>query len=218
MQYKDHLVPTGRLNDVGAYTRVNVDRSHRIGVETSASFNPFDKLNIEAQATLSSNKIESFNEYIDNWATGEQEVVAWENTDLAFSPDLLASLQAKYTILSNLKYELSVDAGGRYIGKQYADNTSREASSLDPYVVADAGIHWTWFRKEGKEFNVGLMARNVLNESYESNGWIYRFRSEGYDPTPDDPYAGSEGGGLYHQKGYFPQAGRYLLLQMSINF
>ena len=218
MQYKDHLVPTGRLNDVGAYTRVNVDQSHRYGLETTATVNPDDQLSIEGSLTLSSNKIKSFNEYIDNWATGEQEVVAWENTDLAFSPDLLANLQAKYTILSNLKYELSVDAGARYIGKQYADNTSREASSLDPYVVTDAGIHWTWFRKESKEVKVGLLLKNALNESYESNGWIYRFRSEGYDPTADDPYAGAEGGGLYHQKGYFPQAGRYLLVQMSVSF
>jgi iron complex outermembrane receptor protein len=218
MQYKDQLVPTGRLNDVGAYTRVNVDRSHRIGLETSVSFKPLEKLTLEAQATISSNQIQSFTEYIDNWFTGIQETVEYENTDLAFSPGLLANALAEYTIVSNDKHEIAVNLGGRFIGKQYADNTSKDASSLDPYFVSDAGVNWSWFQKKGNELSVGILLRNAFNESYESNAWIYRFRSEGYDPTPDDPYVGSEGGDLYHQKGYFPQAGRYLLIQVGYKF
>ncbi len=218
MQYKDHLVPTGRLNDVGAYTRVNVDKSHRLGLETSLAFRPVKKLEIRANATYSNNKIDSFTEYIDNWFTGVQDAVQLENTDLAFSPDFLASLGAGYTILSNKNHELSAGIDGRYIGKQYVDNTSRQASSLDPYVVTDASVHWTWFNHFGKELRIGLLLKNALSASYESNGWIYRFTSEGYNPVPDDPYVGSEGGDLYHQKGYFPQAGRYFLVQLGISF
>ena len=75
MQYKDHLVPTGRLNDVGAYTRVNVDKSQGSGLETSVGFTPLKHLDLEAQATISSNTINSFTEYIDNWFTGMQETL-----------------------------------------------------------------------------------------------------------------------------------------------
>ena len=125
---------------------------------------------------------------------------------------------AKYTLLSDVNHELSAEITGRYVGKQFVDNTSREASSLDPYLVADIGAHWTWFNHFGKELRIGVLLRNAFSEAYESNGWIYRFTSEGYDPTPDDPFTGSEGGNLYHQKGYFPQAGRYLLLQLGIRF
>ena len=142
----------------------------------------------------------------------------YENGDLAFSPGLLANAVAEYTIVSNDKHEIAVNLGGRYIGKQYADNTSKDASSLDPYFVTDAGVHWSWFQKKGNELSVGLLPKNALNESYESNAWIYRFSSEGYDPTPDDPYVGSEGGDVYHQKGYSPQAGRYLLVQVGYKF
>ncbi|HEY3386739.1 MAG TPA: TonB-dependent receptor [Saprospiraceae bacterium] len=218
MDYKDHLVPTGRLNDVGAYTRVNVDQSHRLGTEIMVKVTPMKNLEVGAQATLSSNKINSFTEYIDNWATGTQEAVAHENTDLAFSPGLLGSINAAYTLISNEKQQLTVDFNGRYVGKQYADNTSREASAIDPYFVSDVGARWTLFNAFGKELYVGLLVKNLFNEAYESNAWIYRFKSEGYDPVPDDPYAGNEGGDLYHQKGYFPQAGTYFLLQMGINF
>ena len=37
MQYKNQLVLTGQLNDVGEYTRTNVDDSYRIGVELEAA-------------------------------------------------------------------------------------------------------------------------------------------------------------------------------------
>jgi iron complex outermembrane receptor protein len=218
MQYKDHLVPTGRLNDVGAYTRVNVDESYRIGTEVMIGVNPLKNLEVGIQATLSSNKIKSFTEYIDRWFTDFQETVEHENTDLAFSPAVLAAFNAGYTLLSNVKHELVVDFHSRYVGKQYADNTSREASSIDPYFVSDAGVRWTMFNAVGKEIHVGLLVRNLFNEAYESNAWIYRFHSEGYDPVPDDPYSGSEGGDLYHQKGYFPQAGTYFMINMGIDF
>ena len=33
MQYKDQLVLTGKINDVGAYTRTNIPESYRAGIE-----------------------------------------------------------------------------------------------------------------------------------------------------------------------------------------
>jgi iron complex outermembrane receptor protein len=218
MIYKDQLVPTGRLNDVGAYTRVNVERSHRMGIESAVSFSPLKKLTIEAQATISQNKIKTFNEYIDDWNTGGQEIVMHNNTDIAFSPPILAGLTGAFTLFSNAKHELSFSLANRYVGKQFADNTSREASSLQSYMLADAGINWTLHNQWAKEVRIGLMLKNAFDYTYEANGWIYRFRSEGYDPTPDDPYAGSEGSDLYHLKGYFPQAGRHLFIQLDIKF
>ena len=218
MQYKDHLVPTGRLNDVGAYTRVNVDQSHRNGIETIIHYSPFKHFDLNAQMTLSQNRIKEFNEYIDNWDTGVQEVVLHQQTDIAFSPSVLASLQGDYILISNTKHEVAVNLGARYIGKQFVDNTSSAFSSLDPYVLADAGAYWTIYNALGKEIRIGVVLKNVFNEQYESNGWIYRFSSEGYDPTPDDPYAGREGSHLYDQKGYYPQAGRNLLIQLGITF
>jgi hypothetical protein len=44
------------------------------------------------------------------------------------------------------------------------------------------------------------------------------FDRKDYNPVPDDAYAGSEGGTLYHQKGYFPQAWRNIMVQMNFTF
>ncbi len=217
MKYKNQLALTGQLNDVGAYTRVNVDESYRLGIEAVATFKPFKDLSVTGSATFSENKIKAFNEYIDDWDTGEQLIVQHTNTDLSFSPSLLTNLILDYSILSNEKHALSVDLAGRYIGQQFVDNTSNEASALKAYSLADLGIHWTLFNKIGKDMHLGFMIKNIFDSTYESNGWIYRFQSDGYDPTPDDPYAGSETDGRYHLKGYYPQAGRYFLLQFTLN-
>ncbi len=218
MDYKNQLVPTGRLNDVGAYNRVNVDQSYRAGFETVISYKPTQKLTLEFQNTLSENKIKSFNEYIDNWDNGQQEIVSHTGSQIAFSPDIIGSFGGEYTFLSTQTHAFSVNIADRYIGKQYVDNTSNDASALDSYFVTDLGITWTWHALWAKDFKLSLLMRNAFDEQYESNGWIYRFRSENYDPRPDDPYTGSEGGSLYHQKGYFPQAGRNMYFNLSMSF
>ncbi len=218
MDYKDQLVPTGRLNDVGAYNRVNVDQSYRAGFETVITYKPTQKLTLEFQNTLSENKIKSFNEYIDNWDNGQQEIVSHTGSQIAFSPSVIGSFGGEYTFLSTQTHALSVNIADRYIGKQFVDNTSNEASALQSYFVTDLGITWTWHALWAKDFKLSFLLRNAFNEQYESNGWIYRFRSENYDPRPDDPYAGSEGGSLYHQKGYFPQAGRNINFNVRMSF
>jgi len=218
MDYKDHLVPTGQLNDVGAYTRVNVDQSHRAGIESIITYKPIDRLSFNVEATWSENKINAFDEYIDQWDTGLQEIVPHTESQIAFSPNFLGSASVDFALISTQTNDISIDLTGRYIGKQFVDNTSREASALDPYFVSDLGIYWTWHNVWTREFKVGFFVRNVLDEEYESNGWIYRFRSEGYNPVPDDPYAGSEEGSLYHLKGYFPQAGRNMHFSISMTF
>ena len=53
MQYKDQLVLTGKINDVGAYTRTNIPNSYRIGIELQGNARIADWLNISANLTLS---------------------------------------------------------------------------------------------------------------------------------------------------------------------
>ena len=38
MNYKDQLVLTGKINDVGAYTRTNIPKSYRMGIELQGSY------------------------------------------------------------------------------------------------------------------------------------------------------------------------------------
>ncbi len=218
MQYKDQLVLTGRLNDVGAYTRVNVDQSYRAGIELNLSFKPVEAFVIKCQVTVSENKIRQFDEYIDNWDTGQQEIISHQGTQMAFSPNILAGIQTEYSLFSKSEHSMTFGISGKYVGRQYADNTSRQASQLDEYFVTDAALHWIWNSLWAKEFRLSFFLKNAFNHQYESNGWIYRFRSASDDPTDDNVYARKEDGSLYHLKGYFPQAGRHLFVNLTMKF
>lgn len=218
MRYKDQILPTGRLNDVGAYTRVNVKDSHRAGIEIHSAYKPVSRLTIQANATFSSNKIDSFDEYLDNWDTGVQEIVRHKNTDIAFSPGLIANLQADLTFLQTDAHEMILSVGEKFVGRQYVDNTSNLGSALESYYVTDLGLSWSWKTLWAQDFRLGIFFKNVFDHQYESNGWIYRFISSGYNPVPDDPYAGHESADIYHLKGYFPQAGRHLYINLGVTF
>lgn len=218
MIYKDQLVLTGRLNDVGAYTRVNVDKSSRIGTEIILGYSGIKKFKVGLQTTLSDNRIQFFESFIDNWDTGLQERREYTNTPLAFSPSLLSTLSGDYTFLQKGRHTLSVNLALRYIGKQYVDNTGESSAELDAYTTGDIAFMWNMLNDSKYDFTLKFLLRNLWNEQYESNGWIYRFRSEGYDPVPDDVYSVSDGNGYYYQKGYFPQAGRHLQIQAELRF
>lgn len=51
MQYKNQLVLNGRINDVGAYTRVNVPDSYRAGLELEGVYQIIPALRLQANIT-----------------------------------------------------------------------------------------------------------------------------------------------------------------------
>lgn len=89
MNYKNQLVLTGQINDVGAYTRTNVTNSYRHGIEAEFGIQPFKWLTWTGNITLSKNKIKNFKEYTDNYDTWGQDSILYSETDIAFHPILL---------------------------------------------------------------------------------------------------------------------------------
>ena len=57
MKYKNQLVLTGEINDVGAYRRANIDDSYRKGIEIDGLYKLSDKITWSGNITLSNNKI-----------------------------------------------------------------------------------------------------------------------------------------------------------------
>jgi iron complex outermembrane receptor protein len=100
MDYRDQLVLTGELNDVGAYTRVNVPQSYRTGVELTAALKITDRLMWSWSATFSHNKAMDFVEYVDNWDSGLQFANKYQEVDLAFSPSVIAGSELGFRFLS----------------------------------------------------------------------------------------------------------------------
>jgi len=219
MDYRDQLVLDGRINDVGAYIRTNVPRSYRAGVEIEAAARIGERLTLSGNAAFSRNKVQEFVEYRDNWDTGGQDAIRYENTDLAFSPPVVARAEATWDILPAGKtHHLSVSLAGKYVGKQFLDNTGNEATTLPAYFFSDLRLNYDLTDVVGKRVGVILSVNNLFDARYSANGWAYRFTSAGYDERPDNPYTRLESNGVYHQAGFFPQAGRNVMGTVVVQF
>src|SRR5690606_22100387 len=95
MLYKDQLVVTGQINDIGSAVRENVDKSYRLGLELDASWQPFENFTWRAAAAVSQNKILDYTYYTDildeNWDLAGQDAVTLNKTDIALSPNTILS-------------------------------------------------------------------------------------------------------------------------------
>lgn len=214
MVYENQLVLTGQINDVGAYTRTNIDYSERKGIEVEAAYVISEKLKWVGNATFSENKIANFTEYVDNWDTWGQETIYYEDTDISFSPDLIWASTFSYQLNDHLNAQFI----SKYVGDQHIDNTSSQERMLEAYLVHNARLSVNINSKVFKTAKITFQANNLLEEKYSNNAWIYRFISDGYDPRPDDPYVNANSEGGYDMAGYFPQAGRNYLLGISLGF
>lgn len=221
MKYRNQLVLDGRINDVGAYIRTNVPNSWRSGLELEASAWVSDYIQLAGSAAFSQNKIPTFTEFRDNWDTGAQETIVHRNTDLAYSPNLIARGEATFNLNPRVASKTSggsITIVGKYVGQQFLDNTSNLATSLPGYFVGDIRLNYDLNQVIGKQASILVSLNNVLNNQYASNGWAYRYISGGYDARPDNAYTRLESGSVYHQAGFFPQAGRHWMATLRLLF
>jgi len=208
MSYTDQLVLTGQINDVGAYTRTNVPESYRRGIELMGAAKPATWLTIHANATVSENKIKNFTEYVDksdDFGNYTQITNNYGTTDIAFSPNLIAAGGIVLTPFQHFKYGrgFELELLDKYVGKQYLDNTSNEARSIDAYNINDIRLRYSFPVKPFKELGITLALNNVFDKKYESNGYTYS-----YIYNND----------MYTQNYYFPQAGFNWLLGLNIKW
>jgi iron complex outermembrane receptor protein len=189
MLYKDQLVQTGARNNVGAYTRINVPNSYRIGLELQGSIALNNWLNVQANATFSKNKVKSFTNYLtiydaDYNHLGEQGT-DYKNTDISFSPAVIAGGSINLTPVKNLEFSLL----SKYVSKQYMDNTQSTERMLHDYYVQDARAIYTIKNFLFSEWNITGQVNNVFNRKYESNGAAYPGIASGFGAYNDNYYA-----------------------------
>ena len=133
MGYKDQLVLTGKINDVGAYTRTNIPNSYRVGLELQGNTKINEWISVNSNLALSENKMKNFTEYIDDYDNGGQQVKLYKNTDISFSPSIVGSVSINYMPVKNME----INVIGKYVDRQFLDNTSQRSRSLHDYYVQD---------------------------------------------------------------------------------
>jgi len=220
MDYTNQLILTGAINDVGAAIRTNVASSYRRGIEISGGISLLKNLEWKMNTTFSDNKIASFTEFIDDWDTWGQVEMNYENTDIAFSPSLIASNQLIFKPVSSEKHgDIELALVTKYVGDQYIDNTSNTNRMLAAYLVNDIRMQYSVKTKLFKEIVWSAWVRNFTNTQYVSNAWVYKFKSANYNPVPDDAFANKESvDGRYNLIGAFPQAGINFFTGLILKF
>lgn len=203
MLYDNQLVLTGQINDVGGAIRTNVDNSYRLGLEIVGGAKVTDWFELRANATFSQNKITDFVEYLDDWDNGGQITINHGTTDIAFSPNVIAGSELIFNLLNDSRHNLELALMSKYVGKQYMDNTSTETSTLDDFFTNDIRLSFGLKHKRAKNIRFTFLARNVFNELYESNAWIYRYNFNGQ---------------VQQFEGLYPQAGRHFFVGLDLKF
>jgi len=203
MFYKDQLILTGKVTDVGEPIRQNVGKSYRAGIELDGGLSISRVLSWAATATWSANRIKDFTEviyiYDDNYNVTGQVENKYTDTKIAFSPAFIGSSEFSYRPLKNIEAAFLT----KYVGSQYLDNTADDSRKLNSFFVNDLRLRFNTSFKGVRNVGITLLVNNLFDELYENNGYTY---------------SGIYSTGLATSNFYFPQAGRNFLVSLNVKF
>lgn len=168
IQYKNQLVRTGELNDIGEYIYENVKDSYRRGLELSIRQSKYEEIEWRGAITFSTNKIRNY-QYIN---PETQEVTKYKLTDISFSPQVVASNE----ITLHPTKGLSIGIISKFVGKQYAGNTSTDHERLKAYSQHNFYAQYMWNISETDKIDIQFSMYNLLDKPY-----IYDGRRDGTD-------------------------------------
>ncbi len=178
MAFENQIANTGFTNQFGAAITQNSGSGYRAGIEIEGQWNITSRIALTHASNISDNRISSFTQFYSvSDAQGNSlgsQGTNFSNVQPALSPAIIINQGIKYSPVSYL----SVNISGRYVGKQYIDNTETETLSLDAYTVIDAGLYlklqqWTGVGEQTLSFRVN----NITNTLYSPSGAIGAFVS-----------------------------------------
>ena len=203
MSYKNQLVLTGAIDDVGAPIRATSGKSYRLGLEIDADIKLNDQFSIKSNAAFSTNKNEDFTAPING------NLLNLGNTPLSFSPNVIVGNMLVYQPIKNLQISFL----SKYVGKQFMSNLNSNVSKLDvldSYFTSDLNFVYEIATK--KVFDAIIISgiiNNIFDTEYVDRGYYYT-----YDDTWSNPGSSTTIDGA----GYYPQATRNFLVGVTLKF
>lgn len=210
MKYKDQLVQTGKLNDVGYKLQENVPDSYRTGIELAMAYTPTYWLKLDGNVTLSRNKIKNYTAYYtvydpntyDPLKPYQQVTEFYKSTDISFSPKAVGSFSVTFKPFE--KEDFSLSFINKYVGSMYYDNTSNPDNRLSEYLVTDMVASYSLNLQKVGKLDFQFYINNLASIKYSANAWV-------------DPYVFPDGSREIY-KGLYPQAGANLMGSIRYRF
>ena len=203
MNYKNQLVLTGAIDDVGAPIRATSGKSYRLGLEIDADIKLNEQFSIKSNAAFSTNKNEDFTAPVDG------SLLNLGNTPLSFSPNVIVGNMGIYQPSNNLQISFL----SKYVGKQFMSNLNSSVSKLDvldSYFTSDLNfVYEIATKKVFDAIIISGLINNIFNTEYVDRGYYYT-----YDDTWSNPGSVSTLDGA----GYYPQATRNFLVGVTLKF
>ena len=221
MRYKDQLVQTGEVSDIGEPLTTNIPDSYRLGAELTAGWDITPWLTVEGNAALSRNRLLDFNEVIEDWDDwkdnpdyakyhcdgngDEARTFHYDDKALAFSPSAILN---GFVNLHFGDFRAVWHTG--YVSRMYLDNSENEFRSLPAYSLSDLSLGYTFKpRRIVKAIDLGLDLNNIFSARAAQSGWVYSAICESYGHLPDN---------RYYQIGFVPVAPLTILGHISLKF
>jgi len=160
MVYKDQLILTGELDDVGNPERSNSEKSYRLGIELDADIQINNKFSVRPNVTFSQNN--NVDLVVNNINYGTRAI--------SYSPSVVAGNLFIY----EPSQKLNITLLSKFVGDQYMNNLETPEAKLESYFVSDLNISYQINTKKiFKSIVFNGLVNNIFNKEYVSNGYMY---------------------------------------------
>ena len=204
MRYKDQLVQTGELSDIGEALTTNIPDSYRLGAELTAGWDITRWLTLEGNAALSRNRLLDFDEYVEDWDNGVR-VLHYDDKALAYSPSAILN---GFVNVHFGNFRAVWQTG--YVSRMYLDNSENLDRSLPGYSLSNLSLGYTFKpRKVLKAIDLGVDFNNVFSARVAQSGWVYSAICDSY---------GHPEGNRYYQIGFIPVAPLTVIGHVALRF
>lgn len=204
MRYRDQLVQTGEVSDIGEALTTNIPDSYRLGAELTAGWDVTRWLTLEGNAALSRNRLLDFDEVVEDWDNGTRKI-HYDDAPLAYSPDAILN---GFATLHFGAFRAVWHTG--FVSRMYLDNSGNADRSLPAYSLSDLSLNYRLKpRKVLREVVFGLDFNNIFSARVAQSGWVYSAICDSYGHPEEN---------RYYQIGFIPVAPLTVLGHITLRF
>lgn len=155
MDFRDEILPVGRLTYIGTPLRRNVRASRRHGVEADVSLVPRHWLEVGLTATAMRGRIEEY--------TDEESGVVYRDVEPLLTPRFTSGQRVAWRPVANWM----LVATGQVSSRSQLDNSGSTALALPGHFVANVAAEW----RRGAH-SLGLHVNNLTNTQRYAGGHV----------------------------------------------